>query len=91
MNLTLELDPDIDSTLRALARAECVSVELYVQRLIAREARRASRAAATTLLRQWTAEDGTANSNELARRERAWDAFREAMNRSRASDRKLYP
>jgi len=53
--------------------------------------RRRSGKAAEALLREWGAEDATDDPDDLARRERGWQAFREAMNRSHLSDRILYP
>jgi len=53
--------------------------------------RRCSGKAAEALLRELEAEDATDDPDELARRERTWRAFREAMNHSHRSDRILYP
>lgn len=53
--------------------------------------RRRSGKAAEALLRELEAEDATDDPDELARRERTWRAFREAMNHSHTSDRILYP
>jgi hypothetical protein len=92
MTLTVELEPALNSSLRALAQAEGVSVERYLQRLIAQAVeRRRCGGGALALLQDWDSEDATEDRAELARRERDWQAFREGLNRSHSSDRLLFP
>ncbi len=91
MTVTLNLGPELDDDLQAMARAKGVSVEEYVKSLVAEAVRRQSGKAAVALLREWESEDATDDPEELARRESDWKAFREAMNRSHTSDRILYP
>jgi DNA-directed RNA polymerase specialized sigma24 family protein len=91
MTLTLELEPELDDTLRALADAEGVSVEQYLRRLISQALKGRSKQAAVGLLQDWESEDATTDPDELARREHDWKEFREAMNRSHSSHRVLYP
>lgn len=91
MTVTLDLGPELDDDLRALARSKGVSIEEYVRDLVVRAAERRSGGQALALLREWESEDATANAEELARREWDWEELREAMNRSHSSDRILYP
>lgn len=91
MTVNLDLEPELDSHLRALAEAERVSVEDYLRRLIRDAVHARSGAAASALLQKWQREDATEDSEELARRRRDWEAFREAMNRSHSSHRLLFP
>jgi hypothetical protein len=88
MRVTLDLEPKLDHDLRALARAKGVSVEQYLRDLISQVVQRRSGHAAVSLLCEWEAEDAT---EEIARRQRDWEDFRDAMNRSHSSDRILYP
>lgn len=91
MTVTLELEPELDSHLRAVAHARGVSVQDYLRRLIADAVQRGPGESALGLLRKWEAEDATEDENEVVRREREWTAFREALNRSHSSDRVLFP
>lgn len=91
MTVTLDLGPELENDLKAMARAKGVSVEEFVRSLVAEAVHRRSGEAAVALLRQWESEDATDDPEELARRASDWKAFREAMNRSRTSDRTLYP
>jgi len=43
------------------------------------------------LLREWEEEDSTADPEELAWRQREWEAFKAALNVAHASDRVLFP
>jgi hypothetical protein len=91
MTVTLELEPELDSHLRAVAEAEGVSVEQYLRRLIADAVHGAAGEPALALLQRWAAEDATDDAEEIARRERDWAAFREGLNRSHSSNRVLFP
>jgi hypothetical protein len=91
MSVTLDLEPSLDEQLRALAEAEGISVEQYLGRLIRGAVGTRSGAAGVALLRSWEEEDSTQDPEEIARRQRDWDAFREAMNRSHSSNRILFP
>lgn len=91
MTVTLDLEPELDSHLRALAEAQGLSVEQYLRRLIRDAVQTRSGGAALELLQSWEREDETDDAEELARRRRDWEAFREAMNRSHSSHRTLFP
>jgi hypothetical protein len=47
--------------------------------------------AAAALLREWEEEDSTADPDELARRQREWEAFKAALNAAHSSDHALFP
>lgn len=91
MTLTLEIEPELNGHLRELAQAEGLSVEQYVRRLLAQAVHARSDREALALLREWESEDATDDPEEIGRRRRDWDAFRQAMNRSHPSNRTLYP
>lgn len=91
MTLTLELEPELDSHLRAIAQADGVSVEQYLRRLIADTVHSGSGKSAVMLLQRWEREDATEDAEEIARRERDWEAFQESLNRSHSSNRALFP
>jgi len=91
MTVTLELEPELDSHLRAVAHAEGVSVEQYLRRLIAGAVRSGPAEPALALLQEWEEEDATEDPDEIARRKRDWEAFREALSRSHSSSRVIFP
>lgn len=91
MTLTLDLPPELDSQLKELARAEGMTLETYLARLLAEAVNTRPTQDAAALLRAWEEEDATADPGELACRQREWEAFKAALNAAHSSDRVLFP
>lgn len=91
MTVTLELEPELDSHLRSRAEAEGISIEQYLRRLIRDVVEPRCGEEAVALLDRWAIEDATEDAEEIERRRRDWEAFRDALNRSHSSRRILFP
>jgi hypothetical protein len=91
VTVTFDVPPELDEQLKELARAEGMTIETYLTRLVAQAVSAQPGRAASTLLQAWEAEDFTEDPEELARREREWEALKEALNANRSSERTLFP
>lgn len=91
MTVTLEIQPALDARLRELAKASGLTVEEYLASLIERSVGAARNDAAVSLLEAWGKEDATTDRAEIARRRADWTAFKAAVDRTRSSDRHLFP
>ncbi len=93
MTLTIDLTPEEDARLRAAARQRGLAAEECVRRLIADLPAVPPEDVTLELFAQWEAEDATDDADEIAARNREYEAFRESMNASRRESgaRILYP
>ena len=78
-----------EATLRGIDPAEYAS-QIIEQSLSAPQNQN-SRPSTLEMLDQWDREDETDDPAEIARRQQDFDEFREAINASHSSHRKIYP
>jgi hypothetical protein len=94
MTVTIELSPDETSRLEAEARRRGLETDEAAKRLIVERLPSEQPGAATlALLKQWEEEDETDDPEEIARRIKDWEEFRDEINETRRSngERILYP
>lgn len=94
MSITIELTPEEAERLEAAARENGVSTEECARQVLVAHLPQARPGDRTLeLFAQWEAEDATDDPEEIARRNREWEEFREGMNETRAAAgaRLLYP
>jgi hypothetical protein len=94
MDITIELNGDEESRLRAVADRRGMSItECARQVLVTHLPDEEPQDRTLELFEQWAAEDATDDPEEIARRNREWEEFRDSMNATRvaAGARPLYP
>lgn len=91
MTLTVDLAPELDSRLQALAEANGMSVAEYVARLVEQAILQKRNEAAITLLSSWLREDAAATPDENRQQQEAWEELKSALNEAHTSDRLLFP
>ena len=89
MTLTLDLSPDLESRLRSEAERRGLEPEAYAVGLLEQQlaVRTNPDNSLARLFAKWDAEDATDDPAEIARRQRAWDEIRKALNESHGSYR----
>ena len=92
MRLTIDIPPDIEGRLNHTAARQGVDAAEYVKRLLAAHLPPLNGDEATlALLAEWDAEDETDDPKELESRRRDWEQFKQSMNASHSSNRRVYP
>lgn len=94
MTLTIDLNPEDEARLAAVARERGVDLvecarDLLREHLPPLEPGEATKA----LFAAWDAEDATDDPEEIAARKREWEEFKASINKARAaaSSRLIYP
>jgi len=91
MTVTVDLRPELDSQVQALAEARGMTVAEYVARLVEQAIRRERNEAAITLLSSWTWDDAQVDPEQQQQREADWEDLKAALNKAHTSDRLLFP
>jgi siroheme synthase (precorrin-2 oxidase/ferrochelatase) len=92
MRLTIDIPPDMERRLNQSAAVQGVDAAEYVRRLIDAHLPPPDGDDATlALLAQWDAEDETDDPQELERRRRDWEEFKQSINANHPSNRRIYP
>lgn len=91
MTVTVDLKPELDSQLQALAEASGLTVAEYVGRLVEQAIRRQRNESAISLLSSWRRDDAKVDAEEEKRRESDWEDLKAALNKAHTSDRLLFP
>jgi hypothetical protein len=92
MSLTIDLTPEAEARLREEAGRVGVDPADYARRVIERHfSSHGDAEASLALLAAWDAEDATDDPRELEARRREWEEFKQAMNSSHSSYRRIYP
>jgi hypothetical protein len=90
MSLTLDMPQPLESRLRDEAARRGVDVEALALSLIERQLESQnipSSSSLTQLFTAWEAEDATADPEEIARRQQAWDELKNSLNAHHGSFR----
>ena len=92
--MVISLTSNLEESLRREAARRGVNPEECARQILeqglARDAT-GPNTAALDLLDQWDREDETDDPAEIAKRQRDFEEFKEAMNSSHSSSRKIYP
>ena len=92
MRLTIDIPPELEKRLHDSAARSGVPPAEYVRRLIETHLPSGNGNDATlALFAKWDAEDSTSDARELESRRREWEEFRDALNASHSSNRRVYP
>ena len=93
MRLTIDIPPDLEQRLRHTAARDGVDAAEYVRRVLLEKlgGEAAPDEATLQLLCAWDAEDATEDPRELQSRQKDWERFKQALNESHSSNRRVYP
>jgi hypothetical protein len=93
VRLTIDIPPDLEERLRHTAARDGVDAAEYVRRLLLEKlgSDAAPDEATLKLLSTWDAEDATDDPSEIGSRQEEWERFKQALNESHSSNRRVYP